>query len=51
MTAIYHTSQFTALAFIEQTLKQDPFKKIICLERGGTIYLITRSFHEVNELS
>ncbi|KAF8881429.1 hypothetical protein CPB84DRAFT_1873282, partial [Gymnopilus junonius] len=27
-------SGFTALAFIEQTLKQDPKKKIICLERG-----------------
>jgi hypothetical protein len=27
--------QFTALAFIDQTLKQDPYKKIICLERGG----------------
>ncbi|KAG9124876.1 Glucan 1,3-beta-glucosidase 3 [Ceratobasidium sp. 392] len=27
-------SGFTALAFIEQTLKRDPFKKIICLERG-----------------
>jgi len=24
-----------ALAFIDQTLKQDPTKKIICLERGG----------------
>ncbi|KAF7437535.1 hypothetical protein PC9H_004377 [Pleurotus ostreatus] len=27
-------SGFTALAFIEQTLKQDPFKRIVCLERG-----------------
>ncbi|PPQ68722.1 hypothetical protein CVT26_003628 [Gymnopilus dilepis] len=27
-------SGFTALAFVEQTLKQDPTKKIICLERG-----------------
>ncbi|KAG8795488.1 hypothetical protein FRC12_013650 [Ceratobasidium sp. 428] len=27
-------SGFTALAFIDQTLKQDPFKKILCLERG-----------------
>jgi choline dehydrogenase-like flavoprotein len=27
-------SGFTALAFIDQTLKQDPTKKIICLERG-----------------
>ncbi|KAG8792944.1 hypothetical protein FRC12_004389 [Ceratobasidium sp. 428] len=26
--------KFTALAFIDQTLKQDPFKKILCLERG-----------------
>ncbi|KAG9084294.1 hypothetical protein FS749_005334 [Ceratobasidium sp. UAMH 11750] len=27
-------SGFTALAFIERTLKRDPFKKILCLERG-----------------
>ncbi|KAJ3503035.1 hypothetical protein NLJ89_g8614 [Agrocybe chaxingu] len=27
-------SGFTALAFVDQTLKQDPTKKIICLERG-----------------
>lgn len=28
--------QFTALPFIEETLKRDPYKKIVCLERGGT---------------
>ncbi|KAH7337167.1 hypothetical protein B0J17DRAFT_600124 [Rhizoctonia solani] len=27
-------SGFTALAFIEKTLEQDPYKKIVCLERG-----------------
>jgi hypothetical protein len=39
MVAHNHTTfaiiQLTALAFIENTLKRDPRKKILCLERGG----------------
>jgi hypothetical protein len=35
----------TALAFIEEALTLDPYKKILCLERGGTLFpLLMYSF-------
>jgi hypothetical protein len=29
----------TALAFISEALKLNPYKKILCLERGGMLFL------------
>ncbi|KAJ3937846.1 uncharacterized protein N0V96_012162 [Colletotrichum fioriniae] len=33
-------SGFTALAFIQKALELDPYVKILCLERGVTLYSI-----------
>ena len=33
-------SGFAALAFIDEALRLDPKKKIICLERGGLLFVL-----------